>query len=322
MYKDKNQEKILLVGIWANRNWVLGNLLREVKDNLGDTADIWWVPSAFAGKSMIENFVFTPIPKYHTYYFSYLTVFEKYFMWNPERFKGNSIVLYTHNDEELGSLNHQVSVLEQAKQVHVMCSRDREMLIGKGLNPEKIKVVYFAIDSECIRDSSIARQEKTVILASRFSTRKGLHILPSLVDQFPDWKFIGLGRGWEKFIAGSSLSTSKNFSYAEFNKSNRNKFFSKASIFLSLSSIEGGPVPLIEAMSLGLHPVCTDTGFARDVITDNSNGILLPINPTLDQIGGGMSIAENLKSNPRDAVSHLTWRRMSDIILTCHLRKI
>jgi glycosyltransferase involved in cell wall biosynthesis len=322
MYKDKNQQKILLIGIWANRNWVLGNLLREVKANLGESADIWWVASAFAGKSKIENFVFTPIPKYRTYYFSYLTVFEKYLLWDPERFRHNSIVLYTHNDQELGSLNHQVEVLEQAKEVHVMCSSDQQMLIQKGLNPEKIKVVYFAIDSDCIRDTSKARQEKTVILASKFSARKGLHILPSVVEQFPDWNFIGLGRGWEKLISRSSLATSPNFSFADFNKSNRNEFFSIASIFLSLSSTEGGPVPLLEAMSLGLYPVCTDTGFARDFITDHSNGILLPVNPTVDQVGDGINLASNLKANPHEAVSHLTWSRMSDIILTCHLRKI
>ena len=88
---------------------------------------------------------------------------------------------------------------------------------------------------------------------------------------------------------------------------------SRASVFLSLSNLEGGPVPLIEAMALGVAPVATNTGFARDVILRNDAGIIIPINESVLKIKEAITSAALLQGDISGAVSHLTWDRIAKL---------
>ncbi|WP_315817022.1 glycosyltransferase [Paraflavitalea speifideaquila] len=49
-------------------------------------------------------------------------------------------------------------------------------------------------------------------------------------------------------------------------------------IFMMTSEFEGLPIALLEAMSMGCIPACTDAGGIPEVIDDNNNGILVPVN--------------------------------------------
>ena len=97
----------------------------------------------------------------------------------------------------------------------------------------------------------------------------------------------------------------------QFNKKNRSKYFSKAKIFLSLSNLEGGPVPLIESMALGVIPISTSTGFAPEFIKDGTNGYLLPLNPNPDFIVSKIISVNKLTESPEFSVAHLTWDRIA-----------
>ena len=46
-------------------------------------------------------------------------------------------------------------------------------------------------------------------------------------------------------------------------------------IFVSLSIHEGGPLPLLEAMSCGVFPIVTNTGFSFDVISNPNYGSVI-----------------------------------------------
>ncbi len=311
----KHSNFLLLVGVWVNRNWILGNWIKEVNSRYRSETKIHWVASVFAGKHVWEKLVRFPLPNYGSYFFSYPAMFESYLNSNPKRFAYKSIVNYTHNMDELGTLKHQAIVLNKAYSVHFNCSRDAENLIMNGLRKEKVRIVYGAIDEDCQTISAIAREPKTVVLASLYSERKGLNILPSIIEQLPDWKFLVLGRGWESFIEKNQLLASNRFEYFFFNKTTRNEIMSRGTVFLSLSSLEGGPIPLLEAMKLNLIPVSTDTGFARDFIENGQNGFLLS-NPTnLTEVCNAIRKTEQIKPNTRERVEHLTWDRLSDLII-------
>ena len=62
------------------------------------------------------------------------------------------------------------------------------------------------------------------------------------------------------------------------------KFYKKMKIFLSLSSLEGGPIPLLEAMMSNCFPVITNVGFCSDVVKNGKNGFLDPYNYKLDEV--------------------------------------
>lgn len=304
---------MLLIGVWANRNWILGNWLKEARTRSKSDFDIFWVPFIYAGKRSAERFIRFYIPKRDSYFFSYITIFESYFERNPARFRNKSIVLYPHNESEMGDLNHQAKVLNEAYKTYFFCSADAKQLIAHGLRADKAEIAYCAVDNDCVQDFREKKAKKTVILASRFGPRKGLDALPDVIRAMKDFHFIALGRGWEAFITENQLGSTPNFEYHQFNKESRNKFFSRAGIFLSLSNLEGGPVPLIEAISMGCIPVATRTGFAEDLIVDKESGLLLPLNPQTTEIVNALRGAVRLDAKP--VVGYLTWDRITQLMI-------
>ncbi len=315
--QNKSTEKpktLLLVGTWINRNWILGNWIKEIKNRSSETSRIHWTISVYAGKHFWESLVKWPLPKCDAYFFSYPAIFESYQKTNPKKYSGKSIVNYTHNMEELGTLQHQAEILNKAFSVHFNCSKNAKELISAGLQPEKVRILYGAVDKDCKLMNSVPREDKTILLASRFGERKGVEILPEIVKLLPDWKFIILGRGWENFLKESGLSENQNVEYEYFDRYSRNIAMSRATIFLSLSKVEGGPIPLIESMSLGVKPIATDTGFAPDLIKDGINGIILPNPPTPDQVVSAILNSEFLNEAPQKAVEGLNWDRISKIV--------
>jgi len=306
----------LLVGVWVNRNWILGNWVKEIALRSQGAAHIHWTFSVFAQKHFWEKFVKYPLPKYGAYFFSYPSMFESYLKSNPDRYRHRSIVNYTHNMDELGDLKHQAKILNQAHSIHFNCSANSDSLIEAGLNPKKVRLVFGAVDSDCSPLVGIKRESKTILMASRYSERKGLDIFPEVVSLLPEWKFIILGRGWEKFLKDNNLDSNPNIEYQFFNKSARNIAMSRATLFLSLSKLEGGPIPLIESMRMGVIPIATDTGFARDVIALGKNGVVIPNPPTAAQVHQAILAAIDLTDSPQDSVQHLTWDRISDIVMS------
>ena len=147
-YRRKpNSHSLLLVGVWINRNWILGNWIKEVHTRNPKTTRLHWTVSVFAEKHFWEKFVKFPLPKYRAYFFSYPSMFESYIKSDPARYQKRSIVNYTHNMDELGDLKHQAVTLNQAHSVHFNCSADAEALVAVGLDPVKIRLIFGAVDS-------------------------------------------------------------------------------------------------------------------------------------------------------------------------------
>ena len=304
---------MLLIGILANRNWILGNWLKEVKQRAPKVFSIFWLPTIFSGKRWFESFIPKFLPGGQAYFFSYLTIFEKYFMNNQSRYSDNSIVLYPHNEPELGSLFHQAQILNNAHSVYFFCSNDANALVSSGLIESKVRLALCAVDVDCVPNKSIVRSKNMVVLASKYGPRKGLELLPDIVKSRPNLNFVALGRGWENFLEISNLRNQVNFKYFELNKKSRNRYFSEAKIFLSLSNLEGGPVPLIEAMSMGVYPIATKTGFAPDLIRSKQSGTLIPVNPEITQVLSALDEAINIE--PINVASHLTWDRITSMMI-------
>lgn len=312
----RNRRKMLLIGVWANRNWILGNWIKEVQLRSKENFQVWWVPSVFAGKRRIENLLALPLPTAESYFFSYITIFERYLRRNPTKYENRSIVLYPHAEAEIGTVQKQVETLNRAFAVYFFCSKDAENLVRNGLVAEKVRLAYCAVDVDCVASPKFIRVEKTIVLASKYGWRKGLSILPEIIKLLPDWHFVTLGRGWDTFIEETGIGLLPNFSHFELNKSSRTQFFSECKIFLSLSELEGGPVPLIEAMATGAIPVATKTGFAPDFVRDGIDGYLLEINPTPHEVVTAILKAELIqKASTNSSVNLLTWDRITSMTI-------
>lgn len=57
-----------------------------------------------------------------------------------------------------------------------------------------------------------------------------------------------------------------------------------ATVFINLSSSEGVPVAIMEAMSMKLPVIATDVGGTREIVENNVNGYLLPIECTSKEV--------------------------------------
>jgi glycosyltransferase involved in cell wall biosynthesis len=211
----------------------------------------------------------------------------------------------------MGTISDQIELLNNAFKTYFYCKADADRLISNGLHPSKALVANCAIDIDCVNTKNVVSNRQTIVLASKFGPRKGAELVPPLIKMLPEWNFVIIGRGWETFLKREKIIDFPNLTYVKFNKENRSKFLSGAKIFLSLSNLEGGPVPLIESMSLGVIPISTNTGFAPEFIKDGINGYLLPINPDPKLIVAKIRSVVELSEKPEYAVSHLTWDRIA-----------
>ena len=71
-------------------------------------------------------------------------------------------------------------------------------------------------------------------------------------------------------------------------------------IFLMLSRVEGGPLPLLESMGLGIWPISTTVGVAPDVIHPGLNGHLVEVRPLDDIEGAADELAALIRSIDRE----------------------
>lgn len=78
-------------------------------------------------------------------------------------------------------------------------------------------------------------------------------------------------------------------------------------IFINVSSSEGIPVSIMEAMSFGIPCIATNVGGNTEIVT-NQNGIVLPESPTADMIRS--AIYELVTQPEKRESAYQTWRQM------------
>ena len=296
----------------SNYRWVLGHWVRELRKRIPGKTLIWWVPISFSKNNFINDIIkIAPLPVSRNYYFPFPTVFINYYKRYPNTLRNRSVVLYTHATDQLGSLENQVHYLSFAKCVHFMCTTDRDRLVTAGLDSEKTRVVFGAIDVDCVQNLLYPKVPNTVLLSSRFGPRKGYELLPDIVEYLPNWKFTILGPDWEKFLQSSGLNKKQNLIHTNWSRKNRNLLMSENQIFLSLSSLEGGPIPLIDAMAFGMYPIATDTGFAHDIIAKGGIGKLLKIPTSSEAVVKAIEEAQPNSNKSISVVSCLTWDKLA-----------
>ena len=83
-----------------------------------------------------------------------------------------------------------------------------------------------------------------------------------------------------------------------------------------MSSIEGGPYSVLEALASGTPCVVTDVGFCRDLI-NGKNGYLLEKMPEFQQIKNAIKSTWYLKDSTYNVDllnGRYTWQELSDVL--------
>lgn len=291
------QKKLVVVAPPARlHGWILDAICRAIVDSTEDQ-------EAEMVASDTER-----VPVADAYFFSHVGFFRDMLLRHPWVGSSTNLVFYTHPEEKYG-LTRDVTafLLRRADVVVSMSHLFIDDLVGDGVPRSSIDVATVGADPTQFR--SHVRGTGRIGLCSGYRRRKGAKRVLEIAQAIPDREFVLCGRGWREWPEFLRLEALPNFTYVEQPYSQYPKFYEKLDVFLSVSHLEGGPVPLVEAMMSNVVPVASRTGMAPNIIDHGRNGYLFDVDAPIAEIADLIRQAIDSTSDVRTSVEHLTWQR-------------
>ena len=218
--------------------------------------------------------------------------------------KKNAIVFYTHTNYSFDTFS--IRQLHNIKKIVVMNSQEKLNLMNAGINGIKISVRVTGVDFEFFKPLKL-KDNNRIVFVSQLHSRKRPEFILEIVKSFSEFQFILIGHKWLGSKLLDDLRHLPNFEFIEYDLRTYVHNLNRARIFLSVSKLEGGPIPLLESMSCGLVPIATDTGWAPDIIVNGVNGYILPTDANIETVMSFIDLALELDpTNIRDSICGLT----------------
>lgn len=200
--------------------------------------------------------------------------------------QADSRVFLTHLNEGLEYSQHDIELLGQADRLFVQNHTLKRQLLGLGLQDNKIFLAPGAIDKGVFFPNIERNTTRFVLLSGYFKYRKNPVLISQVIRAMPELEFIIHGEFISEFPP-DFLSSCSNVTWLQFDINRQPKLMREASLYLSLSRIEGGPIGILEALASGTPVVATDTGFASEYVSDQSGKLLTTI-PTVEEVVQGI----------------------------------
>lgn len=181
-----------------------------------------------------------------------------------EHGEGKHIAIYTHCNP--GQQADLFQACDRADIVTAMTFQGRKELLGLGVDPKKIWTVYNPADSFQFRKRMIL-----VVGYPQPNGRKRESLLIDLAWMFDleQYEFVLLGTQWEE-IAAILVSLGVSVKYAHADRPDLiRSFYQAADVFIATGYMEGGPLPLLEAMSSGTRVLSPRFGYAADLLDED-----------------------------------------------------
>jgi len=255
-------------------------------------------------------------PRAKNFFFSHHILFERHYAEkHAEKLDGaNIFVWYTHpREEDPVSIARQLLAFDKVTKVIFACESNRRLWIERGLPEEKTVVILGGADPELFRFHE--RGNGVVGLSSSFYERKNPDCLLEVIKLLPHRQFLLLGRNWNRYARFETMRALPNFTYRSAAYRDYPEIYASFDVFLSMSSLEGGPIPLIEAMMSNVVPVASRTGFAPDVIQHSENGFIFDLDSSAEQIAGMIEAAFALPGNIRRTAEQYSWDAFSAAVV-------
>ncbi len=183
----------------------------------------------------------------------------------------------------------------------------------------KISTMYIGVEDAPHTRHLFSPQELRIVSCSNVIPLKRTHLIASMLKRYatehPDvpihWTHFGDGVCMNELKAATaSLPQSMTVTLRGATPNARllNEYALGAyDIFISMSSSEGIPVSVMEAMAYGIVPLCTDAGGTREAITPET-GVLLPLEASYDDFCRGI---EHIKEHWQEMSSKAIKRQRS-----------
>lgn len=251
------------------------------------------------------------LPNTDGYFFVFHQYFYRAMRHNPQILNKRNIVMYTHPHFTFSfSKTHVIWCLNKAYKVICLNSTVQKELIEAGLKTEKTELIHIASDP----DFFYPHQRKTgsVGFCSAFSNRKNPEMIYNLVKYMPERPFYLIGRYWDRYEKFEELTSLPNFTY--FNYKDYEQYpdlYNKIDIFISPSFLEGGPVPILEAMLSNCFPIVSSTGFGPDVVQHGENGFIFDVHADYREVAELIDQADSKTINVRATAIQHSWENSS-----------
>jgi glycosyltransferase involved in cell wall biosynthesis len=256
----------------AAQGWVLDAIARELAARFGG----WDILQVRDGQ---------PLPEAQRYFFTHYAYFVAAAArsWRPHR--AHSHVFVTHLEpEKHGITNARLAeALVHAAGVLCMNRALADTLHGLGVPRDKLHVVVGAADSAVYRPHR-RTPDGAVGFCSAYYPRKSPDMVLEVARRLPHRRVLLLGKRWDQYPRFAELSALPNFEYIDAAYDSYPAHYARMSVFVSVSRLEGGPIPLLEAMMSNVVPVASRTGFAPDVVVPGRNGFLFDVDAPPEQV--------------------------------------
>lgn len=249
---------------------------------------------------LMEKMKILPKENEEFIYYTYWYVYYTYSMTkNRKHFRNTKIITRTHGfdlfDERCNGGRQPFKNImdEQLDHVFFVAAQGRAYYLNKYNKEVSEKYIVSRLGTLKIGSGSTHRDSVfRLVSCSSIIPLKRVDLLIkalSLLDREIEWIHFGTGTDAEKIenLANIMLSDKENIMYKLKGFVANDKIMEYynshyVNCFVSTSSTEGLPVSIQEAMSFGIPIIATDVGGVSELIADN--GILLPANPTEQQI--------------------------------------
>ena len=230
----------------------------------------------------------------------------------PFRLKKNKLALwFTHTDHDFSRI--EIKALRSCETIFIHSKNSQQLL--RQYSDAKLTPFLGAINPD--RFKEMASIGKKVVWAGTCVERKRPQLFLETVTNNQSIEFRLIGKDWRKSNYWKLISNLSNLEYIEFEGPLNSEILDGCNTYLMTSSLEGGPMPLIETLAAGLYPVCTDTGFVSDVLdyVDLPKVFITPDSSHIaKQISEVSEISIEKRLNFRNKILNLDFQRLTNII--------
>jgi glycosyltransferase involved in cell wall biosynthesis len=187
--------------------------------------------------------------------------------------------------------------LKRADRVFTVAGSLAELALELGADPRKVEVVGNGVDIQRFRpiprqraraELGLAQDAPVLITVGGLVERKGFHrvirTLPWLLERFPGLTYLIVGGpsaegDWGARLRelGRSLGVAERIRFlGSLSPDELKRPLSAANVFVLASANEGWANVILEAMACGLPVVATDVGGNREVVRDDTLGLIVP----------------------------------------------
>lgn len=157
----------------------------------------------------------------------------------------------------------------------------KQMIVGWGIAPDRIQVVYNAVEPiHPSRQMLPPFAGKTIVTLCRLVPWKGVDGLLRVLPNLPDVRLVVIGDGSLRDcladLARDLAVSDRVLWLGQLPKDQAIGYLQQADVFVLNSSYEGLPHVVLEAMAAGIPVVATDAGGTGEVV-DGKTGLLVPV---------------------------------------------